>query len=493
MLSDSLVAEIRRLFYAEHWRVGTIAAELGTHHESVRRAIGLDGFVSRSSVRPSALDPYIDFIRDTLRDHPRLRATRLLQMIQARGYKGSATQLRRRIRQLDLRPRRTEAFLRLSMADGEQAQVDWAHIGTIPVGAHDRPLYAFVMVLSSSRAAYVDVSFDMTAASVVRGHVRAFEHFGGVPRACLYDNMKTVVAERIGDVIRYHPRILELASHYHFAPRVCRPRRGNEKGRVERAIRYLRESFLAARVFTSLDDVRRQFADWTRDVAERRPWPQDPAITVREAFERERPRLLPLPKTALDAREIRAVCAHKQPYIQVDSNQYSIPHDVVGKPITLEISHDELRFLDGERLLTTHVRSWERRKVIEKPEHIATLKAFKRAARHLTGRERLIAEAPAVERLYAALANQNELMAPQTRHLTLLLERYGANAVEEAIEVALLKDTPRAAAVEKILAGTVRAKKAAEQAPLPLPKDPRALADVHLNTHRLENYDDLGR
>jgi len=279
------------------------------------------------------------------------------------------------------------------------------------------------MVLSSSRAAYVDVSFDMTAASVVRGHVRAFEYFGGVPRACLYDNMKTVVAERIGDVIRYHPRILELASHYHFAPRVCRPRRGNEKGRVERAIRYLRESFLAARIFTSLDDIRRQFADWTRDVAERRPWPQDPAITVREAFERERPRLLPLPKTAVDAREIRAVCAHKQPYIQVDSNQYSIPHDVVGKPITLEISHDELRFLDGERLLTTHVRSWERRKVIEKPEHIAALQAFKRAARHLTGRERLIAEAPAVERLYVALADQNELMAPQTRHLTLLLER----------------------------------------------------------------------
>lgn len=493
MLSDSLRTEIRRLFYAEHWRVGTIAAELGVHHESVRHAIGRDGFVSRSTVRPSALDPYVDFIRDTLRVHPRLRTTRLLEMIRGRGYKGSATQLRRRIHQLDLRPRHHEAFLRLSMADGEQAQVDWAHIGTIPVGAQDRPLYAFVMVLSASRALFVDVSFDMTSASVVRGHVRAFEHFGGVPRACLYDNMKTVVAERIGDVIRYHPRILELASHYHFAPRVCRPRRGNEKGRVERAIRYLRESFLAARVFTSLDDVRRQFAEWTQEVAERRPWPQDPTITVREAYERERLRLLPLPKSALDATEIRAVCAYKQPYIQVDTNRYSVPHEVVGKPITLELTHDELRFLDGERLLTTHARSWERRKVIEKPEHIETLKAFKRAAHPLTGRERLISEVPAVERLYAALADQNLLMAPQTRHLTLLLERFGASAVASAVEAALANGTPRAAAVERLLAGAARGKKAAEQSPLPLPKDPRALADVQLSTHRLENYDDLGR
>lgn len=207
-------------------------------------------------------------------------------MIRARDYKGSATQLRPRLRQLDLRPRSNEAFLRLSVSDGEQAQVDWAHIGTFPVGAHDRPLDAFVMVLSSSRAMFVDVSFDMTSASVVRGHVRAFEHFGGVPRACLYDNMKTVVAERIGDVIRYHPRIVELASHDHFAPRVCRPRRGNEKGRVERAIRYLRESFLAARVFTDLDDFRRQFARSMEEVAERRPWPQDPTLTVRAAYQR---------------------------------------------------------------------------------------------------------------------------------------------------------------------------------------------------------------
>jgi uncharacterized coiled-coil protein SlyX len=371
------------------------------------------------------------------------------------------------------------------MADGEQAQVDWAHIGTIPVGAQDRPLYAFVMVLSASRALFIDVSFDMTSASVVRGHVRAFEHFGGVPRACLYDNMKTVVAERIGDVIRYHPRILELASHYHFAPRVCRPRRGNEKGRVERAIRYLRESFLAARVFTSLDDVRRQFAEWTQEVAERRPWPQDPTITVREAYERERLRLLPLPKSALDATEIRAVCAYKQPYIQVDTNRYSVPHEVVGKPITLELTHDELRFLDGERLLTTHARSWERRKVIEKPEHIETLKAFKRAAHPLTGRERLISEVPAVERLYAALADQNMLMAPQTRHLTLLLERFGASAVASAVEAALANGTPRAAAVERLLAGAARGKKAAEQSPLPLPKDPRALADVQISERHL--------
>jgi len=214
---------------------------------------------------------------------------------------------------------------------------------------------------------------------------------------------------------------------------------------------------------------------------------------VRKTFGRERRHLLKLPAEALVANEVRAVCAHKQPYIQVNISLYSIPHTVVGKPITLVLSHDEVRFLDGDGLLATHARSWERRQVIEKSEHIEALKAFKKAGRHMTGRDRLMSEAPGVEHLYAALAAQNEPMAPQTRHLTLLLERYGATAREEAITGALAKGTPRAASVEKLLAGSARAKKVAEQTPLPLPTDPRGLADVHLNPHLLENYDDLGR
>lgn len=493
MLDDALHVEIRRLFFAEHWKVGTIAAELGVHHESVRRAIGRDGFVKRGRVVPSALDAYVPFLRETLEKHPRLRATRLLQMLSGRGYKGSACQLRRRIRQLGLRPSRGEAFLRLTMAAGEQAQVDWAHIGKLAVGDHLRPVYAFVMVLAWSRAAYVDFSFDMTAAAVARGHVRAFDHFGGVPRHCLYDNMKTVVIERMGDVMRLHPRLLELAAHYHFAPRVCRPRRGNEKGRVERAIRYLRESFLAARSFTDLDDLRTQYADWSATVASARPCPQDTRKTVRQALEEERPRLLPRPDHPLHATDTRPVCAHKQPYISVDTNLYSVPHDVVGKPITLVLTDTTVAFVDGDTPLVTHERSWDKRRVIEAPGHVDALKAAKKAARHYVGRERLIAEIPGIERLYEALVARGDPMAPETRALTLLLDRYGASDLTDAITTALQRGTPRASSVEQVLAGEQRTQAWPEPRPLLLPSSRPELAAMHVQNHRLEDYDDLAR
>src|SRR4029453_2504392 len=109
------------------------------------------------------------------------------------------------------------------------------------------------MVLSWSRAIFARFVLDQTLESFVRCHVAGFEAFGGVPRALLYDNLKTAVLERVGDAIRFHPRLLDLAGHYHFAPQPVAVARGNEKGRVERAIRYLRESFFAARSFRSLE------------------------------------------------------------------------------------------------------------------------------------------------------------------------------------------------------------------------------------------------
>jgi transposase len=243
MISPELRARIRRLFYAEHWKMGTIAAELGVHRDTVALAVEPERFVN-VALRPQygLLDPYKDFVRVTLDQYPRLRATRLLQMIQPRGYSGSIWPLRRFLRQV--RPVGSrEAFFRLSTLPGEQGQVDWASFGTIPIGNTRRALSCFVMVLSWCRAIFARFVLDQTLESFLRCHVAAFEAFEGVPRGLLYDNLKTAVLERIGDVIRFHPRLLELAGHYHFAPRPVAPARGNEKGRVERAIRYLGDSF----------------------------------------------------------------------------------------------------------------------------------------------------------------------------------------------------------------------------------------------------------
>jgi transposase len=191
MISPETRAQIRRYFYVEHWKVGSIASELSVHPDAVRNAIESDRFNRTVSLRASVVDPYLGFIRETLDQHPRLRATRIFQMIGDRGYSGSIVQLRRAVSRL--RPQKREPFLQLQALPGEQAQVDWAHFGQVMVGRAKRALSCFVMTLSYSRALYLEFFFDQTMENFLRGHVHAFEFWSGQPRVILYDNLKSAV------------------------------------------------------------------------------------------------------------------------------------------------------------------------------------------------------------------------------------------------------------------------------------------------------------
>jgi len=311
MISDEQRATIRRLFFAEHWKVGTIAAELGVHRDAVHHAIESRSFLAPSlRLRAQMLDPYRDFILATVERYPRLRATRLLEMLRERGYPGGVFPVRRFIARI--RPTSHEAFFRLSVLPGEQAQVDWASFGWIMVGRARRALSCFLMVLSWCRALFARFYLDQTTESFLRGHLAAFDAFGGVPRTILYDNLKSAVLEREGDLIRFHPRILDLAGHYHFAPKPCAVARGNEKGRVERRVRDLREAFFAARSFHSIDDLNAQLDAWIVRVQRGRAVPSDPdRRLVRDALVEERPRLLPLPEHPAPTDLVRVVASGK--------------------------------------------------------------------------------------------------------------------------------------------------------------------------------------
>ena len=228
MIPLELRTDIRRLYYAEHWKVGTIASSLHVHHDTVRLAIAADTLGARRGVcRPTALDSYLPFIRDTLAQYARLRATRLHEMLRLRGYTGSATQVRRLVRQI--RPQAVGAYRRLETLSGEEAQIDWGSFGTIRIGRGTRAVSGFVMVLAYSRAMHAVFTLDQTLESFLRGHVAAFHALGGSARTLVYDNLKSAVLDRRGAAIHFHPRLLELAGHYHFAPRPCTPARGNEE------------------------------------------------------------------------------------------------------------------------------------------------------------------------------------------------------------------------------------------------------------------------
>jgi transposase len=491
MIPPEQRAEIRRLYYAEHWKVGTIAAVLGVHRDAVRAAIEAERFLAPlARPRPSRLDPYLPFLRETLERYPRLRATRIYEMLRARGYAGSVVQLRRAVRRLRPTPR-AEAYLRLSVLPGEQAQVDWGCFGTLEVGHSKRPLSCFVMVLSWSRALHAIFTLDQTLESFLRGHVEAFGFFQGVPRTLLYDNLRSAVLERRGEAIRYHPRLLELCAHYHFAPRPVAVARGNEKGRVERQIQYLRTSFFAARPFRDVDDLNAQFRRWRDEVAHVRRVPGEPQRTVAEAFESERSSLLPLPEHPLETDLVRAVRSGKTPYVRFDRNLYSIPHELVRKPLTLVAGAKQVRVLDGGHEVARHERSYASGVCLEDPAHVEALVRWKQKARELKGRDRLRALVPETDALFEALALRGDPLGPHTTRLLRLLDDYGAEELRAATQTALERGAPSSGSIAHLLEQRRRGRGLRPPVRVELPADPR-IRDLRVTPHRLEDYDALG-
>jgi transposase len=492
MISEERRAHIRRLFFAEHWKVGTISAQLGLHRDTVELALEPKRFANRRFVsRTTLLDPYRGFVAQTLEQYPRLRATRLFEMLRDRGYSGGVCAVRRYVRRV--RPTsRHEAFFRLTVLPAEQAQVDWASFGKIRVGRGERALSCFVMVLAWSRATFARFTLDQTLESFVRCHVEAFSRFGGVPRSILYDNLKSVVLERQGDLIRFHPRILELAGHYHFAPTPVGIARGNEKPRVERRIRDLRESFFVARAFSSLADLNQQLDAWIERVAHARRVPGDDTRTVAQALDEEKPKLLPLPEHRFDPTYVQPVVSGKTPYVRFDRNDYSIPHALVKKPLTLIATDTLIRILNRDEEVARHVRCWDTKRQIEDESHLATLMREKRRAKEHRGRNRLVATCPCAQAFLGQVALLGGHLGGTTARLLRLLDRYGATDLDAAVAEAHRRDAFTAQSVAHILDQRIRARGAPVPVPVVLPDDPR-VRDIVVTPHALDRYDNLGK
>jgi hypothetical protein len=348
-------------------------------------------------------------------------------------------------------PHFREAFLQLHTFPGEQSQVDWAHFGHVMVGRAKRALSCFVMTLSYSRALYLEFFFDQTMENFLRGHVHAFEYWSGQPRVILYDNLKSAVLERRGNQIQFHPRLIELSAHYHFAPRPCQVRAGNQKGRVERAIRYVRDSFWAGRTFTTLAECNRQALLWRDQVAHQRRWPGGDDRTVADVFAEEQSRLLPPALHAFSTDRIETVRSRKTIYVRFDLNDYSIPPEAVGRQLTLVASDITVRILDGSFEIARHARSYDRHQLVLDPVHQEAVLKIKRKAFHSTPGGRLEQAVPESKTLLDLAFAQGESAGAQTAQLMKLLEQYGPTALRRAIVEALERGTPRASSVAFLL------------------------------------------
>ena len=487
-VNAELRAEILRLHHAEKWRVNSIAAQLHVHHSTVGRV--LRHKVPVVCPRARKIDAFVAFIEEQLQRYPRLTAVRLFGMCRERGYTGQPSQFRAVVAELRaVSARQAEPFQRLSTLPGEQAQVDWAHFGHQQVGHATRPLMAFVLVLSYSRAIFLRFFLSQNLTNFMYGHQFAFSPFEGVARVCLYDNLRSVVTERIGKAIRFNRRFMELAAHYRFEPRPVGVARGSEKGRVERSIRYIRDNFFAARRFKDVDDLNNQAFEWCQTTALERRWPDDDRRTVGEMLEEEKSKLLPLPATEHPCAERCEVMLDKYPYARFDLNDYSVPHQYVRKALVVVASLDMVRILDGAQVVATHVRSYDRHRLIECSEHRAQLSEWKRdSAQHRTTSV-LATAAPSSGQFLALIAERGQPTLKQAcRGLMELMFTYGAEALESALCETLTQNTAHLAAVRQVLERSRH--DAPKPLPIQLPDDPR-VRNMALAPRSLAVYDQL--
>jgi transposase len=492
MIPKELEAKILRLHHAEKWKIGTMARELGVHHSTVQRVLTDSGVPEAARFeRASMVEPFLPFIQKTLQKYPRLCSSRLFEMVKGRGYPGGPDHFRHVVALYRPRPP-AEAYLRLQTLPGEQAQVDWGHFGKLSIGCAERLLMAFVMVLSYSRQIFLRFFLGAHMESFLRGHVAAFEAWQGVPRVLLYDNLKSAVLERRGEAIRFHPTLLDLAGHYRFEPRPVAVARGNEKGRVEAAIRYVRSSFFAARHFVDVADLNAQAAAWCNGLAADRRCPEDRTMTVRDAFAEERSQLLGLPDNPYPTEERREVKVGKTPYVRFDGNDYSVPHTHVRRTLVVLASLDDVRILDGTEVIACHKRSFSRREQIEDPAHIEALVKTKRKARQHRGMDRLRHAAPVSQKLMVALAERGGNLGSATAALLRLLASYGAAELEVAITEAIDRGSPHPHTVRLVLERRRHERNAPPPLPVKLPDDPR-VRNLTVRPHELSGYDELSK
>ena len=485
-LSADVEAEVRRLHGAEHWKVGTIARQLRLHRRKVRRALGIEP-MPQPRIRGQMLVPYQTHLMQWLTDYPTLRATRIFDMLKERGFQGSISTVRAGVAQL--RPKRlTKVHLEIETLPGEQAQVDWAHVGRVDLPGGTRTMWMFVMVLSSSRALWAELVFELTAASLARSLCRAAQHFGGVPRTWLFDNSKAVVLDRTADTARLHPLLLEVAGALRVQPRLCAPYQPNHKGKVERAIRYLRERVLAGRQWTSITDGNQVLNRFVITTALEREHPTLKPLTVAAVLEQERPRLLSLPTVMPDPQAMVVVRADTCARVTFDTNRYSVPPQCAGEMLLQRASDSMVRILHNNVCVAEHPRHWGRHQRIYDPQHRQAIPTPSPAGKSVSGRERLRQVARVnVDRLLNLLLQDGHNIGLCTARLLKLLDLYGADLFTKALDDVLSRERPSPSAMT--LACETARRRAQPDVPVPA-KFSDHVDDHDVIPHDLEDYDD---
>jgi transposase len=433
--------------YHRFCQIKHLHAHDGLSASQIAQAVSLDRrtvayWLTQEHFRPrqprphaSKLDPFKPDIVRLLERHP-YSAAQVFQRLREHGFAGSYELVKAYVH--TVRPRRQAAFLTLAFAPGECAQVDWGSFGSVPVGQTHRQLRFFVMVLCYSRMMYVEFTVSQTMEHFLACHQHAFDFFGGIPHKVMVDNLKSAVLKRaVGDAPVLNPKYLDFATHHGFTITPCNVGKGNEKGRVENGVGYVKKNFLAGLEipdFSALNPAARHWLDTVANVRLHGETREQPTAL----WHTERPSLRPVPLHPFDIATVSQVRASRQFRITVETNRYSVPAQYAGHALTLKTYPDRLCLYRGDQLIARHVRSYERHKDIEDPDHPKPLLEQRKKARDHKVFMRFLALSPRAEAYYLQLEARRLNPHHHVRKIVALSDIYTPEAVARAMEDALV-------------------------------------------------------
>ena len=427
--------QIRQLHDVEGLNAAQIAQSLGLHRQTVSKWIKRPRFEQRAapppSERPSKLDSFKGTILRLIQSHP-YTASQLLSRLRRDGYDGGYTILKDYVRQV--RPKTAPAFLTLHFAPGQCAQVDWGSWGAIRVGNTRRALSFFVMVLCWCRRMYLEFTLSQKQEQWLSCHRNALEYFGGGVAEVMCDNPKTaILSHPLGGPPIYNPTYFDFAGHYGFEIKPCGPRKGNEKGRVEAGVAYVKKNFLSGRELTELAAINAEARLWLDTVANVRIHGETHRSPM-EMFTEERPKLKPLPAHPYDCAATGPVRVSNRCRVTVDTNRYSVPPRCASGQLTLKLYAERLRLFDRDKLVAEHVRSFDRYQDVELPEHASGLIHDRQQARWQRILLRFLGLSPRAQTYHEQLAERRLNPRHHVQKIVALSEIFGAEAVARAIE-----------------------------------------------------------
>ena len=417
-----------------------IARRLGIHRRTVREALAVNRPpVASRSRRGSIIDPYRGWLLGKLQQYPELSATALLTQVREKGYTGGYSLLKQCV--AELRPTLKPAFLSLSFAPGECAQVDWGVWKTINVDGGKRRLSFFVMVLCHSRMMYAEFFFGESMENWLAAHRNAFTFLGGVPSRVMVDNCKTAVTRprSAGEPAQINERYADFAAHYGFKPVACNPHRPNEKGRVENAVGYIKGSFLAGRQPSSPEVLAASLNDWRDTVANVRMHGTTKRRPLDLFNEVEKKTLSPLPAGPYDCAYIDTVVATSRFFVKVDANRYSVPCQYSGQRLLLKRYTDRVCLYDGKssKLIADHRRCHGRNQNVFNPEHERRLVLEQRHSRDRSLLENFLGLGSAARPFLEGLRDKRPNWRSHVAKINSLVQVHGRDEVVRALADAL--------------------------------------------------------